>query len=179
MLLISLLPMGMVVLYNQTESAEMMKRWEIDALQLLAISKARSLDQLFQDALNDALLVANDSDVRYFLRSGSHSAIEQATMNNFLEDVKNLNPAYYHVILLNREGQAIAGTRGTRLGLDYKNTPSGSSRQQQTTSFLGSKSIARSLSDPCLLSSKRLLIAIMNDWEQFYYLYKRPQSKTS
>ncbi|WNC87853.1 cache domain-containing protein [Thermosynechococcus sp. QKsg1] len=123
MLLISLLPMGMVVLYNQTESAEMMKRWEIDALQLLAISKARSLDQLFQDALNDALLVANDSDVRYFLRSGSHSAIEQATMNNFLEDVKNLNPAYYHVILLNREGQAIAGTRGTRLGLDYKNTP--------------------------------------------------------
>ncbi|MDR5638764.1 cache domain-containing protein [Thermosynechococcus sp. PP45] len=123
MLLISLLPMGMVVLYNQTESAEMMKRWEIDALQLLAISKARSLDQLFQDALNDALLVANDSDVQYFLRRGSHSAIEQATMNNFLEDVKNLNPAYYQVILLNRDGQAIAGTRRTRLGLDYKNTP--------------------------------------------------------
>ncbi|WP_460193269.1 cache domain-containing protein [Thermosynechococcus sp. FA-CM-4201] len=123
MLLISLLPMGMVVLYNQTESAEMMKRLEINALQLLAIGKARSLDHLFQDALNDALLVANDSDVRYFLRSGSHSAIEQATMNNFLEDVRNLNPAYYQVILLNREGQAIAGTRGTRLGLDYKNTP--------------------------------------------------------
>ncbi|MFN4065876.1 MAG: hypothetical protein ACK4K5_01400 [Thermosynechococcus sp.] len=48
-LLISLLPMGMVVLYNQAESAEMMKRLEIDALQLLAIGKARSLDRLFQD----------------------------------------------------------------------------------------------------------------------------------
>lgn len=122
MLLISLLPMGMVVLYNQAETAEMIKRSKIDALQLLAISKARSLDQFFQDALNDALLVANDSSVQRFLRSDTHSSTEQATMNNLLEEVKNLNPAYYQVILLNRDGQAIAGTRGSRLGLNYRNT---------------------------------------------------------
>lgn len=122
MLLISLLPMGMVVLYNQAETAEMIKRSKIDALQLLAISKARSLDQFFQDALNDALLVANDSSVQRFLRSDTHSATERATMNNLLEEVKNLNPAYYQVILLNRDGQAIAGTRGSRLGLNYRNT---------------------------------------------------------
>lgn len=120
MLLISLLPMAAVVLYNESESTQMMERAEIDALKLLAIGKARALDQLLEDVLNDAALVANNEEVQRFLRTPSPTNLP--TINHFLENIKTLSPTYNQVILLNREGRSVSGTKEARLGLDYSST---------------------------------------------------------
>ncbi|MCI3279894.1 cache and HAMP domain-containing protein [Synechococcus sp. PCC 6717] len=122
MLLTSLLPMGAVVLYNQSESSLMMEDAEIQALKLLAIGKARSLDQLINDVLSDARLVAEDYEIQRFLRDAIDFPSDHTSIQSLLRSVNNLSHTYNDVILLNREGRSIQATDPALIGDDYSQT---------------------------------------------------------
>ncbi len=122
MLLTSLIPMGAVVLYNQSESSLMMEDAEIQALKLLAIAKARALDQLINDVLSDASLVAQDYEVKRLLSDAVDAPTDHTSIQTLLQSVNNLSHTYDEVILLNREGRSVAATDPDLLGDDYTQT---------------------------------------------------------
>jgi len=122
MLLTSLLPMGAVVLYNQSESSLMMEDAEIQALKLLAIGKARSLDQLINDVLSDARLVAEDYEIQRFLSDAIDFPSDHTSIQSLLRSVNNLSHTYNDVILLTREGRSIQAIDPALIGDDYSQT---------------------------------------------------------
>ncbi len=122
MLLTSLIPMGAVVLYNQSESSLMMEDAEIQALKLLATAKARALDQLINDVLSDASLVAQDYEVKRLLSDAVDAPTDHTSIQTLLQSVNNLSHTYDEVILLNREGRSVAATDPDLLGDDYTQT---------------------------------------------------------
>ncbi|XFA72374.1 cache domain-containing protein [Thermosynechococcaceae cyanobacterium Okahandja] len=122
MLLTALIPMGAVVLYNQSESSLMMEDAEIQALKLLAIGKARALDQLTNDVLSDARLVAQDYEVQRFLSDAIDAPGDHTSIKSLLQSVNSLNHTYDQVILVNRSGRSVAATTPDLIGDDYAKT---------------------------------------------------------
>jgi len=121
----SLLPMSLTAFYNLRQSLYTVKMAEYKNLELLAKSVAARLDQLLIDTQRVGIQMASARDIVQF--AGSVAAKEPPEKQNYwrilaaeaIANVRNSNPDYFSVFLLDRTGRCLVSTNPSNIGKSY------------------------------------------------------------
>gem|GEM_PF-952763 len=121
----SLVPMSVTATYNLRQSLYTVKSAEAENLELLADSVAARLDQLLIDTQRVTVQVASERDIVQFVSvvaaKGSRDQRDywRSMAAEAIANVRNSNPDYFSVFLLDRNGTCLASTNPNNLGKSY------------------------------------------------------------
>lgn len=120
LLLAALVPMSLTAYYNLQQSLATVEATEYRNLELLATSTASRLDQLLSDTKRVAVQVSGDREVVAFLSSSQKKREAfRSSVDLTLKNLKNSNPDYDQVFLMDGKGNCLLATEPKLVGNNY------------------------------------------------------------
>lgn len=119
LLIMALVPALGVSYFALQEGLGRLAAAEYQNMELLAVATANRLDQLIADTARVTVQAAGDSEVADFLDGGARRDALRPSAQRTITNIKDANPDYAEVYLLDRDGTCLLSTKESMVGRNF------------------------------------------------------------